>query len=68
MLKGLRHKRIADVRGTSERTVRQQAITIYKKAGLQGRGDLAAYFLDALLSSGGSDPRCREAAAPPSGR
>jgi putative tricarboxylic transport membrane protein len=49
MLKGLRHKEIANVRGTSERTVRQQALTIYKKAGLEGRGDLAAYFLEDLL-------------------
>src|SRR5207247_6017172 len=34
MLKGLRHKEIAGIRGTSERTVRQQALTIYKKARL----------------------------------
>ena len=49
MLKGLRHKEIANIRGTSERTVRQQALTIYKKAGLDGRTDLAAYFLEDLL-------------------
>jgi putative tricarboxylic transport membrane protein len=49
MLKGLRHKEIATMRETSERTVRQQALTIYKKAGLDGRTDLAAFFLEDLL-------------------
>ena len=49
MLKGLRHKDIASLRGTSERTVRQQALTIYKKAHLDGRTDLAAFFLEDLL-------------------
>ena len=48
-LKGLRHKEIADLRKTSERTVRQQALAIYKKAGLSGRSDLAAFFLEDLL-------------------
>jgi len=53
LLKGLRLKEIADMRGTSERTVRQQAQAVYKKAGLVGRSDLAAYFLeDFLLSMG----------------
>lgn len=49
LLKGLSHQEIADVRGTSERTVRQQARALYKKAGLGGRADLAAYFLEDLL-------------------
>jgi putative tricarboxylic transport membrane protein len=49
MLKGLRHKEIAEIRHTSERTVRQQALSIYRKAGLEGRTDLAAYFLEDLL-------------------
>jgi len=48
-LKGLRHKEIADLRRTSERTVRQQALAVYKKAGLSGRTDLAAFFLEDLL-------------------
>jgi len=48
-LKGLRHKEIADLRKTSERTVRQQALSIYRKAGLSGRTDLAAFFLEDLL-------------------
>ena len=45
MLEGLRYKQIAGKRGTSERTVRQQAQIILKKAGLDGRADLAAHFL-----------------------
>ena len=48
-LKGLRHKEIAELRHTSERTVRQQALAIYRKAGLSGRTDLAAFFLEDLL-------------------
>ena len=48
-LKGLRHKEIAELRRTSERTVRQQALSIYRKAGLSGRTDLAAFFLEDLL-------------------
>lgn len=45
MLQGLRYKQIAGKRGTSERTVRQQAQIILKEAGLDGRADLAAHFL-----------------------
>jgi len=48
-LKGLRHKEIAELRHTSERTVRQQALAVYRKAGLAGRTDLAAFFLEDLL-------------------
>lgn len=54
MLKGLRHKEIANIRGTSERTVRQQALTIYKKTGLEGRADLTAFFLEDLLQPMGN--------------
>ncbi len=49
LLKGLSHKEVAEVRGVSEATVRQQARSIYKKAGLDGRHDLAAFFLEDLL-------------------
>ena len=49
MLKGLSHKEIAGVRGVSERTVRQQARAVYSKAGLSGRAELSAYFLEDLL-------------------
>jgi DNA-binding CsgD family transcriptional regulator len=49
LLKGLSHKEAADVRDTSERTVRQQALAVYRKAGLAGRAELAAFFLEDLL-------------------
>ncbi len=49
LLKGLSHKEIAAVRGVGETTVRQQARALYKKAGLAGRHELAAFFLEDLL-------------------
>jgi len=49
LLKGLSFKEIAPVRGTSERTVRQQALAVYAKSGLAGRAELAAFFLEDLL-------------------
>ena len=49
LLKGLSLKDIADARQTSERTVRQQALGIYRKAGLAGRAELSAFFLEDLL-------------------
>lgn len=49
LLKGLEHKQIAEVRGVTETTVRQQARSLYRKAGLTGRHDLAAFFLEDLL-------------------
>ncbi|MCX6553315.1 MAG: tripartite tricarboxylate transporter substrate-binding protein [Acidobacteria bacterium] len=49
LLKGLRHKEIADIRKTSERTVRQQSLAIYRKAGVEGRNGLAAYFLEDVI-------------------
>lgn len=49
LLKGLSHKEVADVRQTSERTVRQQAREIYRKAEVGGRAELSAWFLEDLL-------------------
>ena len=46
ILKGLQFKEIAFARGTSERTVRQQAQTIYAKSGMANRTEFAAYFLE----------------------
>lgn len=50
LLKGLSHKEVATVRGVGEATVRQQARGLYKKAGVEGRHDLAAFFLEDLLA------------------
>lgn len=49
MLRGLPMREIADLRGTSERTVRQQAQAIYRKAGLDGRSDLAGRVLERFI-------------------
>jgi DNA-binding CsgD family transcriptional regulator len=49
LLKGLSHKEVASVREASERTVRQQARSIYAKANLSGRAALSAFFLEDLL-------------------
>jgi len=51
LLKGLSMKEVADIRGTTERTVRQQSLSVYKKAGLSGRAELSAFFLEDLLPS-----------------
>ncbi|MCX5743767.1 MAG: LuxR C-terminal-related transcriptional regulator [Proteobacteria bacterium] len=50
LLKGLSHKEIAQIRNVGETTVRQQAQATYRKAGLGGRNDLAAFFLEDLLT------------------
>ncbi len=49
LLKGLSHKEIAEVRSVTEATARQQARAVYKKGGLAGRHDLAAFFLEDLM-------------------
>lgn len=48
ILKGLQFKEIAGARGTSERTVRQQAQGIYAKSGLGSRAEFSAFFLEDL--------------------
>jgi DNA-binding CsgD family transcriptional regulator len=52
LLKGLSLKEIAELRATSERTVRQQSLAVYRKAELGGRAELAAFFLEDLLLPG----------------
>lgn len=49
LLKGLSLKEIAILRETLEKTVRQQASSIYKKAGLSGRHAFSAWFIEDLL-------------------
>lgn len=50
LLKGLSHQEVATVRNVSERTVREQARSIYAKTGLSGRAALSAFFLEDLLA------------------
>lgn len=49
LLKGFGFKEIARARDTSEKTARAQSAAIYAKAGLSGRSELAAFFLEDLL-------------------
>lgn len=49
LLKGLSLKEIATLRKTLEKTVRQQASAIYKKAGLNGRHAFSAWFIEDIL-------------------
>lgn len=49
MLKGLSFREIAQLRETREKTVRQQASTVYRKAGVASRNELAAWFFEDLL-------------------
>jgi DNA-binding CsgD family transcriptional regulator len=48
LLKGKSHKEIAIESGRSERTVRQHAASAYGKAGVGGRAELGAFFLEGL--------------------
>jgi DNA-binding CsgD family transcriptional regulator len=49
LLKGLSLKEIAAIRKTLEKTVRQQASSIYKKAELSGRHAFSAWFIEDAL-------------------
>lgn len=50
LIKGLSMKEIAQVRQVKEKTVRGQATAVYAKANCAGRHELAAYFIEDLLS------------------
>lgn len=53
LLKGYSHKETAGLTNRSERTVRQHAVSVYRKSGCAGRAELAAFFFeDMLLPSG----------------
>jgi DNA-binding CsgD family transcriptional regulator len=50
LIKGLSLEEIASVRESKSKTVRQHAANVYAKAGLDGRHQLAAYFLEDLMA------------------
>lgn len=52
LLKGLSFREISSLRDTREKTVRQQASTIYAKSGLEGRHAFSAWFLEDALDPG----------------
>lgn len=49
LLKGLSLKEIAAIRETLEKTVRQQASSVYKKSNLSGRHAFSAWFIEDIL-------------------
>ena len=55
MLKGLSFREIASLRETQEKTVRQQASSVYRKAGVTSRHELAAWFFEDMLEPPLSD-------------
>ena len=50
LIKGLSMQEIADARQVKEKTVRQQATSVYAKSGYAGRHELAAHFIEDLMS------------------
>lgn len=50
LIQGLSMKEIAENRNSKETTVRQQAASVYRKAKLEGRQELTAFFLEDLFS------------------
>jgi len=52
ILKGLSFREIAQLRETREKTVRQQASTVYRKANVGSRNELAAWFFEDILEPG----------------
>jgi len=49
LIKGLSLKEISMIRETQEKTVRQQASTIYKKTSVSGRHAFSAWFIEDML-------------------
>ncbi len=49
LLKGFTFREIAELRETREKTVRQQASSVYRKAGVASRNELAAWFFEDML-------------------
>ncbi len=50
LIKGFSAQEIADLRNTRPGTVKSQSSAIYQKAGVQGRNELVAYFMEDLLT------------------
>jgi len=56
LMKGHSHKSIARLTDRSPQTVRQHASVVYRKSGLSGRAELAAFFLEDLMLPGEEAP------------
>jgi len=49
LIKGLSFREVAEIRKTKDKSVRQQATRIYKKANVTGRHELAGWFFEDLF-------------------
>ncbi len=49
-IKGMSNNEIAELRGTSDGTVKAQLNAVYKKAGLESRTQLLGYFIEELMA------------------
>jgi DNA-binding CsgD family transcriptional regulator len=70
LLKGYSHKEVARLTNRSDRTVRQHAVSVYRKSGLSGRAELAAFFFEDMLlpsSEAGVPSNAEPASARPEG-
>jgi len=50
LIKGFSMREISELREVKEKTVRQQATSIYAKTGYAGRHELAAHFIEDLMN------------------
>ena len=57
LIRGLSMKEIALARQVKEKTVRQQAASVYAKSGYAGRHELVAHFIEDLMSDRSVDRR-----------
>lgn len=64
LLKGYSHKGVAKLTDRSAQTARQHAAAVYRKAGLSGRAQLSAFFLEDLILP---EPELQRATPPPGG-
>lgn len=64
LLKGFSHKEAAQLSNRSERTVRQHAVSVYRKSHLGGRAELAAFFFEDMLLPGSLERGSREREGP----
>ncbi len=52
MIKGMSTQEVAELRGTSEGTIKAQTNAIYRKADVSGRSQLLSLFIDELMGDG----------------
>jgi DNA-binding CsgD family transcriptional regulator len=56
LIKGLSMREISEARQVKEKTVRQQATSIYSKSGYAGRHELVAHFIEDLMNDVLNEP------------